>query len=322
MALDVMVDFLYDEAEYWRNVAGDKRMWDQKRKSVAAASHRHTQKRVRLAKYFPDSGSSTDSHSENETEEELQDTCAHLQARDTSPSHFSQKETGVGRSKCVCLNCSSSKLVNKDCSLGVCKECCVASTSKCKLTAHRRGKPTASRLYMETLTTSELVNRTKEILVHDIEKKCSVYITYKGGTHSDLSRKVDPKLFKAGKMRQLVETYCHTANAARSFYISDITRIEEDNWSITAVPGIDFASCIRVFVKLFAEPATLPTVTSVQQFLERVDLQQYFELFKSNGFNKLDTLKYLDLSALKAMEVALGHQGKLLDHVKRITFDV
>jgi hypothetical protein len=77
-----------------------------------------------------------------------------------------------------------------------------------------------------------------------------------------------------------------------------------------------------LLLTFFAEPATLPAVTSVQQFLERMDLQQYFELFRSNGFDKLDTLKYLDLSALKAMGVALGHQGKLLDHAKRTTFDV
>jgi hypothetical protein len=199
MPLDVMVDFLYDEAEYWRNVAGDKWMWDQKCKSVAAASHRHTQKRVRLAKYLPDSGSTTDSHSKNETGEELQDACAPLQARDTSPSQFFQEETGAGRSKRVCSNCSSSKLVNKDCSLGVCKECCVASTGRCKLTAHRRGKATTSRPYMETLTTSEPANRMKEMLAHAIEKKRSVYITYRGGTHGDLPRKVDPNSSKQAK---------------------------------------------------------------------------------------------------------------------------
>jgi hypothetical protein len=70
---------------------------------------------------------------------------------------------------------------------------------------------------------------------------------------------------------------------------------------------------------MFAEPIA---VTSVQQFLERIDLQQYSKVFRSNRFDKPDTLKYLDLSALKDMGVALGHQGKLLDHAKKTTFEV
>jgi ABC-type sulfate transport system permease component len=76
---------------------------------------------------------------------------------------------------------------------------------------------------------------------------------------------------------------------------------------------------VFVLTFIFAEPIA---VASVQQFLERIDLQQYFEVFRSNGFDKADTLKYLDLSALKDMRVALGHQGKLLDHAKRTTFNV
>jgi hypothetical protein len=45
-------------------------------------------------------------------------------------------------------------------------------------------------------------------------------------------------------------------------------------------------------------------------------------VFRMNGFDKPDTLKYLDLGALRNMGVALGHQGKLLDWVKKVTFDV
>jgi hypothetical protein len=27
MALDIMVDFFHDEAEYWQNIVSDKRLW-------------------------------------------------------------------------------------------------------------------------------------------------------------------------------------------------------------------------------------------------------------------------------------------------------
>jgi len=116
----------------------------------------------------------------------------------------------------------------------------VVSTGRCKLTAHRCAKPTSSRLYLETLATNEPVSRTKDMLARAIEQKRSVYIAYKGGTHGDLLRKIDPKLFKAGKKGQLVESYCHTVNAARSFCISDITCIEKEDWSTPAAPSMNF----------------------------------------------------------------------------------
>ncbi len=209
----------------------------------------------------------------------------------------------------ICSNCSTSKIINKD--------CCVASTSKCKLTAHKRGKTGTSRPYLETLTTREPADRTKDVLVRAIEEKRSVYITYKGGTRGDAPRKVDPKLLKAGKTGQLVETYCYTANTVRSFYVSYITRIEEEDWTVPAATSAYLMLRACVCADIIADPVVLPAIASVQQFLEQIELQRYFEVFTSNGFDKPDTLKYLDLGALRDMGVALGHQGKLLDWVKK-----
>jgi hypothetical protein len=206
MALDVMVDFLHDEAEYWRNVASDERMWGQRCKSAAAASCRHTQKRVRLAQYLPDSSSSTDTHSDDDVEEDTQDSHASSKTRDASSLLSPWEQITTGHNKRVCSNCTTSKIINKDCTLGVCKRCCVASTSKCKLTAHKHRKATTLQPYVETLT-SEPAKRTKDVLVRVIEEKRSVYITYNRGSHGDMPRKVDPKLLKAGKTGQLVETY-------------------------------------------------------------------------------------------------------------------
>jgi hypothetical protein len=266
-----MVDFLHDEAEYWCKVASNEQMWSQKCKSTAAASRRHTQKRVRLSQYLPDSSSSADSHSEDEAEEDMQDVLTHSQARDVPPSLSpslslsSQEQNSTSRSKRICSNCVNSKLVNKDCSLGVCKDCCVVSTGRCKLTAHRCEKPTTSRPYLEPLAANKPASRTKDMLARAIEQKCSVYIAYRGGTHGDLPRKIDPKLFKAGKKGQLVESYCHTANAARSFCISDIMHIEEEDWSTPAAPSMDFAlhTCVSANVHLRRTDCSLirPTVS-------------------------------------------------------------
>jgi hypothetical protein len=324
-ALDVMVDLLYDEAVYWSNVAGDERMWGQKCKSTAAASRRHTQKRVRLGQYLPDSNSSTDTQSDDNddgAEEETQDFQAPSKTRDASPLVSPEEQPTTDHGKRICSSCTTSKIINKDCTLGVCKRCCVASTGKCKLTAHRRGKTGTSRPYMETLSTREPANRTKDLLVRAIEEKRSVYITYKGGSHGDAPRKVDPKLLRAGKKGQLVETYCHTANATRSFFISEITRIEDENWTVPAATSTYFTSHTCDCADIIADPVVLPAILSVQQFLERIALQQYLDVFTSNGFDKPDTLKYLDLGALRDMGVALGHQGKLLDWAKKTTFDV
>jgi hypothetical protein len=80
-----MVDFFHDEAEYWRKVASNELMWDQKRKSTVA-SRRHTQKRVRLSQYLPDSSSSMDSRFDDETEEEVHDPVVAFTSRDMPSS--------------------------------------------------------------------------------------------------------------------------------------------------------------------------------------------------------------------------------------------
>ncbi len=123
----------------------------------------------------------------------------------------------------------------------------------------------------------ELANHTKKLLVRVIEDKHSVYITYKRESHGDVPRKVDPKLLKAGKKDQLVETYCHTANTTRSFFISEITCIEEENWTVPAAMSMYFTSCTCVcadiITDIITDPVVLPVIASIQQFLEQIELQ-------------------------------------------------
>jgi hypothetical protein len=212
MALDVMVDFLHDEAEYWHNVVSDKCLWDQKHKSTATTSRRYTKKRVRVAQYFPDSSSSTDSLSDDEVERDTQDNRASSNTRNISLLPFPQEQITIGHVKHICSNYTTSKIINKDCTLKVCKRCCVVSTGKCKLTTHKCGKTTTSRPYLETLAISEHTNHTKDVLICAIEEKHSVYISYMKRIHSEGPRKVDLKIIKTGNLGQLVAAYYHTTN--------------------------------------------------------------------------------------------------------------
>jgi hypothetical protein len=58
---------------------------------------------------------------------------------------------------------------------------------------------------------------------------------------------------------------------------------------------------------------------TVEEFLEQLKLQHYWNVFKNNGFEEFDMLKYVDTNALNKMEVLLGHQGKLLERLQEIT---
>jgi hypothetical protein len=58
--------------------------------------------------------------------------------------------------------------------------------------------------------------------------------------------------------------------------------------------------------------------TSVQEFLQQLDLERYWNSFDRMGFDKLDTLQDLKESTLTTMEVALGYQGKLLCSIKKL----
>jgi predicted DNA-binding transcriptional regulator YafY len=70
----------------------------------------------------------------------------------------------------------------------------------------------------------------KERLEAAIDTKRDVYISYKKGTHGACPHRVTPSAFRPGKEGVLVETYCHTAKADRSFYLHLIARIEDHNW--------------------------------------------------------------------------------------------
>jgi hypothetical protein len=58
--------------------------------------------------------------------------------------------------------------------------------------------------------------------------------------------------------------------------------------------------------------------STVEEFLEQLKLQRYWNVFKDNGFEEFDMLKYMDTNALNKMEVLLGHQGKLLERMREI----
>jgi len=57
---------------------------------------------------------------------------------------------------------------------------------------------------------------------------------------------------------------------------------------------------------------------TVEEFLKQLKLQRYWDVFKDNGFEELDMLKYLDANTLKEMWILLGHQGKLLERMQEI----
>lgn len=63
-------------------------------------------------------------------------------------------------------------------------------------------------------------------------------------------------------------------------------------------------------------PSQLPT--SVEEFLEQLSLNKYWDTFKQMGFDELDTLEDINEVTLNAMNVALGHQGKLMRKIKEL----
>jgi hypothetical protein len=58
--------------------------------------------------------------------------------------------------------------------------------------------------------------------------------------------------------------------------------------------------------------------STVEEFLEQLKLQRYWNVFKDNGFEEFDMLKYMDTNVLNKMEVLLAHQGKLLERLREI----
>jgi hypothetical protein len=65
-------------------------------------------------------------------------------------------------------------------------------------------------------------------------------------------------------------------------------------------------------------PPTLLLPTTVEDFLKQLNREGYLNVFVENGFDTIDTLKYLDTNALNDMKVLRGHQGNLLARIREI----
>lgn len=76
------------------------------------------------------------------------------------------------------------------------------------------------------------------------------------------------------------------------------------------------------FIKLTHTSANPPRVASnivasgtpgsMEDFLNQLNLTKYWDVFARMGFDTLDTLQDLSEKVLEEMEVATGHQGRIL----------
>lgn len=262
LPLDKMVDFLAEEDEYWCRLRNDPRSWTEKQKGTAAAKERHLKKRRRLSHYLDPnttvrrpSVSLTLSELEDEDEDEDDDVGDYTpQEPPTPPGLFDVADTRQGDSltnadndsnepivygrKRLCPTCNRSKIINKDCSLMVCKECCSESTQCCRVTHHKRSKPGAVKPYLQTSLATQAApdGHVLEVVKSAIDNKREVYISYNGGTRGDHPRKITPRAFTSAKEGQLVESWCHNNKETRHFYLHKITRVEYHDWSSDSVP--------------------------------------------------------------------------------------
>ncbi len=140
-----------------------------------------------------------------------------------------------------------------------------------------------------------------------------------GGTHSDQPREITPQTISVGKEGMLVESLCCIANATRHFYLHKITRIEDYNWAAANIAGL--CCILKVFV-LGANNSLADLPASVEQWLVQLKLDCYWDDFKKNGFDRLDTLKFLDKPALVALGIPLGHQSLLLHKANKIVVHI
>jgi hypothetical protein len=65
-----------------------------------------------------------------------------------------------------------------------------------------------------------------------------------------------------------------------------------------------------------ASSPSLPLPLTVEGFLEQLKLQRYWDVFKDNGFEELNMLKYLDANTLKEMGKLLENAGDYAHTVK------
>jgi hypothetical protein len=286
LALDKMVDLLAKEDEYWRRTYNDPRLLGERKRDAAAANKRHV-KRIHASHYLNPAGSnrkegdiifdltnntdddldfdSTLSHNDNsDNDDDIADltswtshydsTTATTTATTHAPVPYistiqSLHETDNDNRKRPCPSCECLKLINKQCTLKVCKQCCASSTAKCKLTHHNNARITAAKPYEQTLLTHgnptmpltaeiTLVTSTVEKAIQSaINNKRSVYISYLGGTGGEQPRRIDPKILRAVKNGQVVEAYCHLKKKMRTFSLHKIKRIEDHEWVSSGIPS-------------------------------------------------------------------------------------
>jgi hypothetical protein len=250
LALDAMVDFLAGEDEYWRRIVNDPRSWGYKQTEAAAGRERHLKKRRKLSHYVDSRNTTVPRPSVSLTlsdlEDEDDDREDYVHKEPFAPpglpevadgglvNDHNNNEAASGRKR-PCSTCKRSKIINKDCSLMVCKECCSESTLYCQVTQHKRSKLGAAKPYMQTSLATQAaapLERVLEMVNSAIKDKRDVYISYNGGTFGDGPRKITPKkVLVQGKDGRLVEALCHAKNATRHFYLHKITRIEHHDWS-------------------------------------------------------------------------------------------
>lgn len=70
-------------------------------------------------------------------------------------------------------------------------------------------------------------------------------------------------------------------------------------------------------VKPTSAPSNTPT--SLEDFLTQLNLAKYWDVFSQMGFDTLDSLQDLNEQILEDMQVAKGHQGRVLRKALEVT---
>lgn len=65
-------------------------------------------------------------------------------------------------------------------------------------------------------------------------------------------------------------------------------------------------------------PSRVSPPTTVEDFLAQLQLSKYWTAFERMGFDTLDALQDLNEAVLEDMEVAKGHQGRILRKTREI----
>ncbi len=150
-----MVDWLKDEDDYHCATYSDPKLWHERETTAAAAQQRH--KKRRLASQYSDRSKDSSRHSMSSPVFGLINANSNNEGSDGIIDLVSATPTCAPDNKDAndrqqpCPGCGQSKIINKECSLHLCKKCCSNSSQHCKLTAHMRTKTIgAPKPYLET----------------------------------------------------------------------------------------------------------------------------------------------------------------------------